>query len=152
MSDYLKLATLPGNQPWPPEAAQFPYRYEQLSEAPDWEHGVLASQTMGLSNPAWTVFCRSCIPRLPADECLVLQAAVLMIFNGDRAKSCAQRLSPLPRTVDREIQALVNRNPSLVLAEIRRDVLSIKNALADWLGTLPPGQLGVARVYDWGKY
>lgn len=75
-----------------------------------------------------------------------------MMFNGDKARTCAQRLSPLPRSVDREIQGLVNRNRALVLAEIRRDVLSIKNTLAGWLGELEPGQLGVARVYDWGKY
>lgn len=152
MSDYLKLATLPSAQPWPPEAAHYPYRYDQLSEAPAWEHGALASQTMGLSDPAWAVFCRSCLSRLPADECLVLQAGVLVMFNGDKARTCSQRLSPLPRSVDREIQGLVNRNRALVLAEIRRDVLSIKNTLAGWLGELEPGQLGVARVYDWGKY
>ncbi|WP_374536209.1 hypothetical protein [Chitinimonas taiwanensis] len=152
MSEYLKLSTLPNDHPWPPTPSHYPYQYEQLTEEPGWEQACLGSKTIGLNSPAWEVLCRSCIPRLPADECLVLQTAVLMMFNGDRAKSCAQRLSPLPRSVDREIQALVNRNPSLVLAEIRRDVLSIKNALADWLGTLPPGQLGVARMYDWGKY
>lgn len=152
MSDYLRLSTLTAAHRWPPNPARYPYEWMQLTPEPEWETDVFDADSTGLSGPAWAVFCRTSISLLPADECKVIQPFKLMMFNGSNAKACAKRLSPLPPTSKMEIDRLVATNCPWTEDEIKRGVMSIKNQMARWLRKLPEGHIGVARLYDWGKY
>lgn len=151
MSDYLKLSILQ-SPAWPVDPADYPYQYMQLTPAPPWEEDAIASESMYLYGPAWAVFCRTSIPALPTEQCVVLQPYNLMFFNGANAAACAKSLSPLPPAAFDDIDNLVRNNSAWTDKEIRTSLLSLKNALARWLRRIPPGHVGVIRLFDWGKY
>jgi hypothetical protein len=151
MSDYLKLSILKTDK-WPAVSAEYPYEYMQLTPAPSWEENAVDSVSIGLHGPAWAVFCRTSIPSLRTEHCAVLQPFHLIIFNGTNAEVCAKILSPLPQSALEDIEKLIRDNSPWTGEEIRASLLSLKNALSRWIRRIPPGHIGVARLYDWGKY
>jgi hypothetical protein len=151
MSDYLQLSILKTGE-WPVDSTEYPYEYMQLTPAPPWEENAIDSESTGLHGPAWAIFCRTSIPCLTSEQCEVLQPFRLIIFNGTNAAVCAKNLSPLPQTALEDIENLVRNNSPWTGEEIRRSLLSLKNALSRWIRRIPPGHIGVARLYDWGKY
>lgn len=151
MSDYLQLSVLKIHG-WPVDSAKYPYEYMQLTPAPQWENGAIESLSMDLYGPAWTVFCRTSIPNLSLEQCVVVQPFRLIIFNGTNAALCAKSLSPLSKAALEDIENLVRNNSPWTAEEIRGSLLTLKNALSRWIRRIPPGYIGVARLYDWGKY
>lgn len=151
MSDYLQLSVMKALS-WPVNPTDYPYQYMQLTPTPAWEDNSIDRQSISLYGPAWGVFCRTSIPTLLSEHCTVLQPFRLMIINGTHAAACAKCLSPLPQAAFEDIENLVRSNSPWTAEEIRSSLLSLKNALARWIRSIPPGHIGVIRLFDWGKY
>jgi hypothetical protein len=150
MSLYLQTLTFVPTSAWPPIGEEFPCPFDGNEVEPAWLQQCETSETIQISVVGWTTLSRFILERISKDH-VVKCADHLWLFNANNAENIANKMSPLPTRIYREIEKLC-RDQKIEQAPVIEVTVALRDQLQTWLRSLPVGTWGVLRLYDWGKY
>lgn len=153
MSWAVELSQLNNHLTWPVPANSLPYASDWMTQnfLPEWLHSRNVDADFDTTDEAWNILAAKVLIKLPK-ECVCPQGSSLFLFSGRAAVTTAQHLSILPDSVYQKIKRASRKRAGWPEHILQASVLEMSNQLRAWTPTLNADTVGVARLYEWGKF
>lgn len=152
MSWSIELSLINDLGPWPISKNTLPYTAGWLSphDQPDWLAQRHSQQDFQTLDDIWDVFSEEVIPLLPS-ACHSRQGESAWLFCGPILE-IGTLLDHLPPKAHQRIVQLAQNKNSWDEQTLRSSFKNLQKHIKQWLPTIGPGQIGVMRLYEWGKF
>lgn len=152
MSWSIELSLINDLGPWPISKNTLPYTAGWMSphDQPEWLAPRHSQQDFQTLYDLWDVFSEEVILRLPS-ACRSRQGESAWLFCGPILEIGTHLDHLPPKAHQRIVQLAQNKNSwdEQTLSSCFKD---LQNHIKQWLLTLGPGQIGVMRLHEWGKF
>lgn len=152
MSWSIELSLINELGPWPISKNTLPYTAGWMSphDQPEWMVQRHSQQDFQTLYELWDVYSEEVILRLPS-ACRSRQGESAWLFCGPILE-IGSLLDHLPPKAHQRIQQLAQNKNGWDEETLRSSFKNLQNQFKQWLIALGPGQIGLMRIYEWGKF